>query len=369
MSSVSGESKSPDAAIENVAQSSNASSSFPPKTAAGIALISRLPNSKNKEEAKGHNLVDSAKRNLASSSSTLPNVATSSTSKILHDFQTSGIDKGSRKRPVDISQVSVNRAALNRLTDSTSVLSRSFADSSSGNIHHNYHFTHRHHHHSLVPQQTSSTAGQPEPDIQCNEISSSDDDSTPTKTLPHALPARKSALKESRLSRELNALQSASPKVKLNPSLKRSHSANTSDAENDDVVQKRRLRSSLGSQKPFVDVEVKCRELNAKIQKIERKVAQETEQLSKDVKLLQSTLIKSGISHFLRSSTPASRSLRPRSGLTTPGSASSIRKRKLLTCDVVHHSASKNLKRSPVPIEKKPVVTRSKKARVLQLKK
>jgi hypothetical protein len=103
----------------------------------------------------------------ASSSSSAPEFepATSS-SKILHDFQkTGGSGDKSRRRPQDASATS-SRAALNRLTDSTAVFSRSLADSSSG---HNVHFTHRHHHHGhhghVQPQQ-QSTSNQPEPDIQ-----------------------------------------------------------------------------------------------------------------------------------------------------------------------------------------------------------
>ena len=419
-----------------------------PKYPPGISIISRFPNSRNEQEAKGHNLAETVKRTSPSSAAALPNidspnkaaeVSPPQTSRVLHDFQSS-----SRRRLLEASTTTAStsglvppphtgntRSALSRLTDSTAVLSRSLADSSSGlnNHHHFMHRHHQHHHNRLAihqQQQQSTTATQQlqqqqNADIQCNEISSSDDD-TPQKArsgalppLPPPIPSRKGILKESRLSRELSALQLDSP---LHRSVthhlsrrhrKRSHSANTSDAENEDLndVTNRRLRSASGG-RPFTDVELKCRELNAKIRNIERKVAQKTQQLNQEVRLLQSTLMKSSASssHFLRSSTTPTknvieksttrngvktssmtttpRSLRPRSGVPTPCSVScsSLRKRKLVSdgssSSICRNLESGSVAKSPrrsmsatsvVPIQKKPIMTRSRKARVLQLKK
>ena len=394
-----------------------------PKNPAGISIISRFPNSRNEQDAKGHNLAETAKRTSSPpSSSSLPTVETSS--KILHDFQVSA-DRSRRRLQEASTTTSTsasglvpnqtgNRAALNRLADSTAVLSRSLADSSSG-LRHLHHFINRHHHHhnnvlqrqnssSTLTTATASTSqqNQTEGDIQCNEISSSDDDSTPTKgasrsalpPLPPALPARKGILKESRLSRELSALQLDSPHVTNQASRrhrKRSHSANTSDAENENVEdsnRSRRLRSASGG-KPLSDVELKCHELNAKIRNMERKVAQKTQQLDQEVRLLKSTLMKTASSsHFLRSSTStptmnverktvkttSPRSLRPRSGVSTPVSCSSLRKRKLSAgpssrCSESTSAKSPRRSLTSVPIQKKPIMTRSRKARVLQLKK
>ena len=210
------------------------------------------------------------------------------------------------------------------------------ADSSSQHLHHHHHFTHRHHHHHshalqqlLQPELTSSssTSTASQPDIQCNEISSSDDDASPNKgvgLLP-AIPARRHVLKESRLSREVSALQLdglvGSKPLSGSRQRKRSHSANTSDAENEDrsvatrdtstndsISKSRRLRSSLGGRKALSDVELKCRELDDRIRKMETSVAKKTEQLDQEVKRLRTTLMKSASSsHFLRSTaTPKS---------------------------------------------------------------
>ena len=429
------EENNPATTSENSSSTSQLPQVSSPKNPAGISIISRFPNSRNEQDAKGHNLAETAKRTSSPPSSSsfsplLQNVEQSS--KILHDFQVSAdrsrrrLQEASTSTTTSTSASSLvqnptgNRAALNRLTDSTAVLSRSLADSSSSNRlsnRHLHHFINRHHHHHnnvLQRQQSSSTATTtttatastsqqaiPEGDIQCNEISSSDDDSTPTKgaprsaitLLPPTLPARKGILKESRLSRELSALQIDNPHVMLmnqasHRHRKRSHSANKSDAENEDVEdtsnRSRRLRSASGG-KPLSDVELKCRELNTKIRNIERKVAQKTHQLDQEVKFLKSTLLKSASSsHFLRSSTSTPtikvdrsvkasppRSLRPRSGLSTPVPCSSPRKRKLSSSRNSESPSAKSPRRSltSVPIQKKPIMTRSRKARVLQLKK
>jgi hypothetical protein len=114
---------------------------------------------------------------------------------------------------------------------------------------------------------------------------------------------------------------------------------------------------------------------------MERRVAQKTRQLNQEVKLLQSTLKQSATTsgsagrHFLRSTastpvlakTPSPRSLRPRADLLL-ASVSSLRKKAALT-PASRGSEAKSPRRSLVAIQKKPIMTRSKKARVLQLKK
>ena len=316
-------------------KSTSPTSKMPP----GIAIISRFPNSRNEDEAKGHNLADSVKRNMASrpevepATSSSTSTSSSSTSpKILHDFQNAGGEKSRRRQQPELPVIPANQSALNRLTDSSSVLSRSLADSSSQHLHHHHHFNHRHHHHHShgplqqpEPTSSSATTTTSQPDIQCNEISSSDDDASPNKgvgLLP-ALPARRNVLKESRLSREVSALQldglTGSKPLSGGRQRKRSHSANTSDAENengvsrdasvnDSVTKSRRLRSSLGGRKALTDVELKCRQLDDRIRKMEKSVALKTEQLDQEVKQLRSTWLKSASSsHFLRSNaTPKS---------------------------------------------------------------
>ena len=364
---------------------------------AGITIISRFPNSRNEQDAKGHYLADTVKRN--SPNADLPNAETSP--RLLHDFQTVH-DRTRRRETAAAATTSTtstsslpaaqnNRTALNRLTDSTAVLNRGVPDSSSGQ--HHPPLMQRHYHNSPLYNAPPSLQQQQQQsgDIQCNEISSSDDD-TPVKgrssTLP-TLPSKKGILKESRLSREVSALQLDTPGHVTRRHRKRSHSANTSDAENEDLDdvnnRSRRLRSASGG-KTVSDVELKCRQLNAKFRSLERKVAEKTSQLNHEVRLLQSTLMKTaGSSHFLRSTTTPNlvattpnrspRSLRPRSGISTPVSCSSLRKRKLVSGSAISASES-SVAKSPrrsltiaMPISKKPIMTRSRKARVLQLKK
>ena len=166
--------------------------------------------------------------------------------------------------------------------------------------------------------------------IQCNEISSSDDDSrSPPSHKPTSIsnPSGVSSsrnkhvtkvLKETRLSRELNSLRLNSPGPgfalehkahRRANQLKRAHFEsgchNSSDTENEDHVvnrpkAKRSLRSSsadLNSFSPTCDeiaVLEQCEKLNNRIRNMERKVARKTQELNKQVQQLQSTLTGTG---------------------------------------------------------------------------
>ena len=456
-----------------------------------VSIISRNPNSKNIKDVQGHGLVPSS-------------------SRLLHDFQTASSTNSYSSRPLpplpptlpnkhEDSMLNVktlykppgvapsgtndlgveNHAALDRIAENSSAPSTvSNADSCSESRLHgprNYQSTKYASTGTNVPGSSQNLSSSVEPsshipssshnkydsskdinDIQCNEISSSDDDSpSQHKSVSILNPAVVSSsrnkhvskvLKETRLSRELNSLRLNSPGPgfaldhkahRRTNQLKRTHfetgSHNSSDTENEDHVvnrpkAKRSLRSSaieLNTFSPTCDeiaVLEQCEKLNNRIRNMERKVARKTEELNKQVRQLQSTLIGAGQcsrklksrsttnDHYLRSgqnvslkpsqaqklhrSTVASqsRSLRsnnsPRSILKNksscstglaPVSASSRRKREALAANHIENiriqspRSPRNIASSVVrasAINKRPIIhTRSRRARVLHLKK
>ena len=467
--------------------SSNENVGRPPKS---VSIISRFPNSKNIEDVQGHGLIPSS-------------------SRILHDFQTSGQSKASVRRPLPmlpplpqasncyrdhqsaIEQSShsrtgtssasnilsaQSRAALNRLADTayaSAALTSSAASADSGSS--NFRRGQRSLLHKNAPSNAvlqsskmhninAKTTQEPslsghilntidnDKDIQCSEISSSDDEncsirnslSNPNVTSnvsgvsSSGTKNRLKVLKETRLSRELNALQLDSPHIVIN---KRTHSLtrkrrfeigeHNSDTENEEhiinrPIERRKLRSSSISAETFSPscdekaVLEQCKKLNNRIRNMERKVAKKTEELNQQVRQLQSTLIVASRcsnsltskstknKHFLRSSqamglkpstlgrnkrpsgTSKCRSLRsntstsvipknksPCSNRTTPMSAH--RKRKMCfeqspgTTKIQPAKSPRNISSSVVrasAINKRAIIyTRSKRARILHLKK
>ena len=382
-----------------------------------LSIISRFPNSKNRDDVQGQNLAESS----SSSSSSGP--------------------------PAKKKASSSSSSALNRLTSSTAVVDSTTASSSSSSIQ-------QHQRRKGQPSpgpssSSSSTSAATADDIQCNVVSSSDDD-TPVKRTANKrrqqqqLHQTKTKASSSKLSRELSALQLDSPSVMAGKrrgrngrggARTRTRSGTTSsseteeeddnlgssDAENDDGRKRRSLRSSSSSSKQpaaaaaassHKDVEHQCRELTAKIRSIDGRMAKKARQLIQDVKFLQSTLAEatgqerassSDIrtnrrTRFLRSTEPKqpaaevpavaeeslvalpTRSLRPRTPAkaapapssqapatrtrATPGSS---RKRKGPSDAAgLATSAAKSPKTAVQGSH--PVVTRSRTARVLQLK-
>jgi len=339
-----------------------------------ISITSRCPNSQNPSNAAGHSIV-----NPASDENKPPS--------LIRDFQ-------------GRQQDTPNRRGAGRLNDSNCV-------------------------EPLVSTPTHrDDSPKPADIVQCNEISSSEDSDntvdeetepeletenqpinrnksvTPEPTASTSTAARKSSLKGTpqSLSRELNALQLSNGKLATRCSTRsRTASENCSDAENDvrlsqkHNTRKKKQNSPLRTSKrqqesSLVDVEQRCQELNAKIEMMEQKVATKAAQLNQEVKSLRSKLAdtagKANISsnkdlqpenqvHYLRSSdrsTP-SRLLRSRTPvITTPlrNPCAVKRKRTDLAAEVLVAPGGK----SPRTVaSQKPVVTRSRHARVLRLKK
>jgi len=256
--------------------------------------------------------------------------------------------------------------------------------------------------------------------VQCNEISSSEDSpSRKTKsnelksvtepisthhvaTIEHMASTssakRKSSLKElpQSLSREVNALQVSSAKLTTRGSTRsKAASENNSDAKNDAQIspkrnpQKKVRNSSLRSSKrqrdtSLVDVEQRCQELNAKIEMMEQKVATKAAQLNQEVKSLRNKLVdqvgKTNISshqdreaenqvHYLRSADRSSNSrlLRSRTPIISTTNRTHCAVKRKGTEPPSGGTAGGKSPRTVA--SQKPVVTRSRHARVLRLKK
>lgn len=362
-----------------------------------ISIISRFPNSKNIEDVQGRGIVPSS-------------------SRILHDFQTSGSSSNSVRRPpfptlqnnkqdnimTEKSQINSiaassskilsaqSRAALSRLTDVSSVSSAASivtnADSCSATNRRGQRIN-PHNKPSSTTLQNSETAHskikqsirdpslsghaifmndlEESKSIQCNEISSSDDETSMHNIHCKPTPGTNisgvsstgnknlaKVLKETRLSRELNALQIDSPIFAPNSrthnrknQVRRKHALlgeQSSDTENEEQIinrpiERRKLRSASSTNPSVCDEKAvleQCKKLNNKIRNMERKVAKTTEELNKQVRQLQSTLIvagqcsnkltaksKSG-QHFLRSS--QSIGIKPSAVQTIRGPSSDI---------------------------------------------
>ena len=333
--------------------SSNDSIANQPKS---VSIISRFPNSKNVDEVQGHGLVPSS-------------------SRVLHDFQTSGASKSFAKRhppplpeknfdsrdrvisksktiPTPYNALSAQSvAALTKLTvkrnispvvsnaDSYSANQLGQQNSGPYNSWQNSKPAQSNMDQqvptSLATTDTKSDALRADPHatpltdefIQCNEVSSSDDETSVMHNAPSKISAAKivfgvsssgnkslkTILKETRSSRELNALQLDSPNFtsnyknhrRTNPMRRRRVETgdHSSDTENEEHIinrpaEKRTLRSSnLHTFTPTCDekeVLEQCKKLNNKIRNMERKVAKETEELNNQVRKLQSKLVVAG---------------------------------------------------------------------------
>lgn len=239
------------------------------------------------------------------------------------------------------------------------------------------------------PNQSNATSLSSDSTVQCNEISSSED-SSPNR-LSSEVPAAQLEPSSTILPSTSNAASKKSAKdgrqslkrpSTLSPSTRSSRSRalseSTSDAENDASLgqsSRKRLRTAplKPTETPLVDVEQRCQELNAKIEMMERKVASKTALLSREVSSLKTKLVGVGPesdNHFLRSSTDGPR-LRNRTGATptaTPRTPLSCSKRKRAAATALEGDTPVG-KSARTVASQKPVVTRSRRARVLRLKK
>jgi len=253
---------------------------------------------------------------------------------------------------------------------------------------------------SAQPSSSSSTPGD---DIQCNVVSSSDDDTPARKERPRAKKAT------SRLSRELSALQLDSPRsrgrlsrVRRTPvsKAKAKHAttsrmppaedSGSSDVENEGgntAGMGRQLRSNRACGGGGQGENVECQNLGTKLKAMERNMTKKAKQFSHEMSKLHSSLVQHnkeppkachpsksasslavspGQPRALRSNQlAAGRSLRPR----TPAKAASMsvltpRKRKAVTLALP--PVAKSPKTSSAAVA---AVTRSRTAKVLQLRK
>lgn len=275
----------------------------------GLAIISRFPNSSKPEEAAGKNLVaikDEAAKAVESSSQ-----------RIIHDSSKSEPSKVNVVKP---------------LRDEDKV-GDPMVTSPEGN-----------------KQRSSSGCSKTDSDIQVqvNEVTSSDCEESPAKTVPAPRPAPRKSL-----SRELASLALHSPAPKL-PARGRRSSGRLATTRSAGLAPRRRGRSidcsatgranesdeeNAGGrqvQEPAVmthnsgvvtqahsskleQVEAKCDALSSKLRMMEKKVADKTSQLSQEVKDIKSKLDVSTPTRVLRSrngdasvQTPASGTKRKR---------------------------------------------------------
>ena len=188
------------------------------------------------------------------------------------------------------------------------------------------------------------------------------------------VPASKKSVKDGRQS--LKRPSSSLPSTRSSRS--RALSESTSDAENDASLgqsSRKKLRTAplKPTETPLVDVEQRCQELNAKIEMMERKVASKTALLSREVSSLKTKLVGVGSeadNHFLRSTMDGPR-LRNRTGATptaAPRTPISCSKRKRAAATALEGETPVG-KSARTVASQKPVVTRSRRARVLRLKK
>jgi len=276
----------------------------PKPNAKGLAIISRFPNSKKSEEASGKNLVKAETITKE----------TNASSRIVHD--------SSKTEPTKINVTKPNKPETKSVPDPS--ISEPQPSTSS------------------VPPSSSET----NPDIQVNEISSSDTESPSAepRTAPPLVPAPSAAPKPTQtrksLSRELASLALDSPAPKLPARGRRGdikqnsgvtprrrgrsidNTATGRDNESDEengggagrqnaarpgAVQSHRSvatvqtgTKALGPTK-LDEVEAKCDALSNKLRMMERKVADRTDKLSQEVKDIKSKLVVSTPTRVLRS--------------------------------------------------------------------
>ena len=361
----------------------------------GITIISRFPNSKDVNDAQGRSVNNpTANANL--------NRPPTSSSCILNPRLLPGYHKTTSNNPFYGLPESSN-CHLSRLANVVkAATSSSPADSTSSkgaNVN------------SSQDSKSNSDSLSPseDMDIQCNAITSTSDDEaeTPEKNNKPVVKQRKRLMKGS-LSRELSNLKLNSPGIKntLTPShsrRRRSRSGEDSDAENEDQDLNRRTPRQLRSAKkagPPIPAKrpsaaLQCKRLNAQIKEMDKKVTKKAGQLNERVKEIKNSLadasgskernmLRSGVTKPLSTSSlnEPVRALRPR----TPAKAGSGGEKKLEMTPLssrkrkLTQSLSQGSIQSQQPVAKsprsssrnvisKPVVTRSRTARVLNLKK
>merc|ERR1712018_892516 len=238
-----------------------------------------------------------------------------------------------------------------------------------------------------TPQSNATSSLSSDSTVQCNEISSSED-SSPNRLSSEApaaqpepsstiLPSTSNAASKKSVKDGRQSLKRPSSSSSPSTRSSRSHtlSESTSDAENDASLgesNRKKLRTAplKPTETPLVDVEQRCQELNAKIEMMERKVASKTALLSREVSSLKTKLVGVGSesdNHFLRSTADGPR-LRNRTPTATPRTPISCSKRKRAAATALEGETPVG-KSARTVASQKPVVTRSRRARVLRLKK
>ncbi len=320
-----------------------------PSSYKGLSIISRYPNSRNRDDAQGQDMAESSSPSGKRKNHSVPN--------LLNNAPASSVRLTTASSIVDSTTTAHSRKRNYQQTSCPLLPSSSSSSSSS------------------IPQPPGARSD----DIQCNVVSSSDDD-TPVKKEEKKPRSKRTNRAHARLSRELSALQLDSPVVsrKGRGSMRtRSGGEATTESEEEEVHpqeehKKRQLRSSKK------DVQVQCKEVAAKIKSMERKMARKV-QNTLAVAAPKARSLRSGGGHQAVDAvadTPTTRSLRPRTPAKTTATTAvatkkstpaSSRKRKVDSDS--HLTSAAPLAKSPkTTVNKQVVVTRSRHARVLTLR-
>jgi len=295
-----------------------------PKSAKGLAIISRFPNSKRDEEKNGKNLVKPKTEEVEDDTA----VKDPGMSRIVHDSEKtephkvrvapveSSPPRATEVHPVNTAPLPLqeNQAPSSSCRPSTSKLTTAQR--------------------SEPPSGSSSSSSAP---VQVNQVSTSDDEGessssskyvtrVPSESVAHSQP---SASRKS-LSRELASLQLDSPAgatTRANNKPRRSEAGRKSatglpavrrrgrsinptalgnDAGSDAENQEQMVPASK-----LIEMEKKCAALNNKIKSMEKRVADKTEALSQEVQMLKSSL---NTDPLTATTTPNIRALRSRNG-------------------------------------------------------
>jgi len=226
---------------------------LPPKPTKSLSIISRFPNSTNRAEVKGTNLVD------RDESSAAPKEALASSSRIVHDSTRHAPEK--IRAPLTATPV--------RLTNKT---------------------------------EPTCTATVTKPNVQVNEVTSSDTENTSPATSSTSQPKQKP---RKSISRELANLaldspvanssrsrRSSGPKSAGRPTLKPKRRGRSIQGLGRDDSDTENVEGGMVPAAKLAEVEKKCHDLTKQLKAMEEKVSHQTDSLTQEFRALRSNLLK-----------------------------------------------------------------------------
>jgi len=281
-----------------------------PKPSKGLAIISRFPNSKKSEEKMGKNLVKQQLEEKAAEKT-----VDKSSTRIVHD----SMKTEPQKVRVDAPHSPAESATVQSSQPCPDQDNQDSQPSSSVSV-------------PSGPADAIGPAAAPDK-IQCNEVTSSDDEgegssSSYATKVPTIGDNRDNRGRKS-LSRELSALQLDSPLFgtsKTRRDKRRTRrSGVTATGEESDIENREDKAETMVPVSKLVEMEKKCAALNDKLKLMEKKVADKTDAISHEVRMLKSSLAETN-TESLTAVTP--RVLRSRNGGDHPTPASGTKRKR-----------------------------------------